>query len=692
MKITTIMLVAVIFISIADAASWQLYSTVDPGGGANLPNTLMALNPQTGEQTQIGPQGDTPAEFALDFDTVSGFLYGVAYTDYHIINKINISTGQSSVAATLQESIQALAFSPDGTLYGISERNILGTINLGASTFSQIATLDIPGMAAGIDFSPQGELYLVDMSGYNMWLRVVNETSGEIINSIPITGNWAVGDIDFAPDGYIYHTNYSWWLMKIDTLTGIQAGVGSGELGPLGGIVSLQNGCSGGNEASINLNGEYWFGSLKANTLPFSKQGTVTISGNHWVQQWEDNYGSHSFIKNFTTSKVSDGSYNINFPTGTYNIAWNGNMMVHTDNTADSFGYMGIDIMIRKAENANMTSVVGEYGVFGHSLDYVGDWDISWDEDAWGTFVLRTDHQLCGTSTDSKGDTGGGCMNWDMNSVTTMIRMYSPDSVNYAMPCKGGLVLAATTEHDDGGGMSYELFVRETTNPITFAEMAGTYQVRFLETGPGTGDVYTCSQGRCVIGNDGSMSIDAYYSDGEHDVFTTAYTFFPGQAVDLNGDGIPDETASNLISLDDDDVSDGIISPDKNLILIPEYKCSDPRTNDDWIGGILLIREIPEAEADLNGDSNVDFGDLAVFVEQWLCEEVNSDFYQTDLQHIVNFLDFNVLANNWPDSTGKLADFAGDWLKRDAYNADIAGGDSFVDFLDFAAFAENWMK
>ncbi|MHB0946905.1 MAG: GLUG motif-containing protein [Sedimentisphaerales bacterium] len=96
---------------------------------------------------------------------------------------------------------------------------------------------------------------------------------------------------------------------------------------------------------------------------------------------------------------------------------------------------------------------------------------------------------------------------------------------------------------------------------------------------------------------------------------------------------------------------------------------------------------------DFGCPDGVDIYDLAVFVDQWLFEELSYDLHQ-DNQNIVNFLDFGVIANNWNGDNAQLAGFAAEWLQRDAGNADIApapDGDGIVNMLDFAALAENWM-
>ncbi len=98
--------------------------------------------------------------------------------------------------------------------------------------------------------------------------------------------------------------------------------------------------------------------------------------------------------------------------------------------------------------------------------------------------------------------------------------------------------------------------------------------------------------------------LDAYYSNGEHDVKSIECSVGPGSE----------------FHLDDDSVPDGIISPDKNLIFIPEYRYENPptRTPDDWLGGIFLVR-MPTKDniADLNGDGIVDSADMCIMIDHW---------------------------------------------------------------------------
>jgi hypothetical protein len=239
-------------------ADWQLYSTVSIGGGSTSTNTLVIVNPQSGEMVHQGTQGGTPHQESIDVDPVSGFLFGInEYTKPGVFTIIDPGTGQWTETAAIQQdenpvALTSLSFSPNGTLYAISDYKILGVINLGMSSFTTIAELDIIGEVYGMDFSPQGVLYFVESYGiedtYQQWLLTANASTGEIISTLP-TGEYNAGDIDFAPDGYIYHTNFSWYLFKIDPATAEQTEVGNGGLGPFGGIVSIP-------EQSADLNGD----------------------------------------------------------------------------------------------------------------------------------------------------------------------------------------------------------------------------------------------------------------------------------------------------------------------------------------------------------------------------------------------------------------------------------------------------
>jgi hypothetical protein len=107
-----------------------------------------------------------------------------------------------------------------------------------------------------------------------------------------------------------------------------------------------------------------------------------------------------------------------------------------------------------------------------------------------------------------------------------------------------------------------------------------------------------------------------------------------------------------------------------------------------------LAWQIP-LPGDFTCPDGVDIYDLAIFVDQWLLEELSYNIAPAGGDGIVNFLDFAVFANDWQGDMTQLSEFASEWLQSpNVYNADIApvpDGDGIVNMLDFAAFAENWL-
>jgi surface protein len=384
---------------------------------------------------------------------------------------------------------------------------------------------------------------------------------------------------------------------------------------------------------NTNLNGQYWFGSLGVDVgtnAPLAKRGTVSISGNQWDQEWDDNSGHHTFSSAFSKTTQSDGSININFPGETYNIAWNDDVMIHAG-TVLGGDEQGIDIFTRKATIVDVNDVIGDHGFFGHYLNISG----ADDSCVWGNFTFDPNGTIIGTWTNDHGVIESDTYYYDPNT---------PEGGTFFIG-KGGIGFAVQidpNESRDGVDLGYNIFIKKTDDVITMADIAGTYQVRFLETGPG-GVPYTCGQGTCVIeavdDANGILSVDAYYSDGEHDVFSIDCSVGPG----------------NEFHIDDDTVPDGIISPDKNLIFSPEYKYKDPpvREDYDWLGGIFAIR-MPNADCTylLDGDNNcdcrVDLADLALICDQWLTTYTFSDV----VDMAANWLENCAFVTTWDTSLG----------------------------------------
>jgi len=378
------------------------------------------------------------------------------------------------------------------------------------------------------------------------------------------------------------------------------------------------------------LQGEYWFGSLAVDPdthVPWGKRGTLSIKGNQWHQQWEDGSGQNTFSSPFTTAVQPDGSINIVFPDLTYNVAWNGSMMVHAG-TALGGGGEAIDLFFPRAVEPKAGDVVGDYSLFGHWVG-IGQ---PWDEAGWGTCIFNADGSVEANWVSSAGYQEQNTATWQLDSTNALVQA----SWGAHPLLIGDAGIHAVFRNLPNGNFGYNLFIERSSDSITRQELAGTYLVRFLETGPG-GVPYTCGKGLCVLKADGTLSVDAYYSDGEHDVNTANFSVGPGNTFCLN-----------------DHELEGIISADKNLIFVAENTYDNPRRDYNWLGGIFLVRVqgTQNTNSDLNGDGTVNFADLHMFGKQWLsgdCEIGNNwcvfcDFNQDSR---VDGVDLSLLAEEW---------------------------------------------
>ena len=329
----------------------------------------------------------------------------------------------------------------------------------------------------------------------------------------------------------------------------------------------------------LDLTGEYWFGSLSADAdswVPWSEQGEIIIDGNNWYQEWDDDDGHHSFSSTFTTSVQPDGSININHAWGSYNVAWNGNIMIHADTAPNAENRLGFDIIARKATNVHVNDLIGNYSFFGHWLG----WYERYGSVGWGSLEFLADGNAIATWVEEDGHEKSETVTWILDDVNGIIDVsIEPD----AFLCEGGIISSFRSNPDIGGDLGYNFFVKQSNESITPDDIAGTYAVRFLETSV-FGQPFTCGKGTAVFRPDGTFSVDAYYSGGEHDVFDANYTVGPGNRITFPGSEHEEE---------------GIISPDKSFIFAPELQVPAEPEWWDWIGGIFLIRTVYNT-SDLN--------------------------------------------------------------------------------------------
>ena len=352
----------------------------------------------------------------------------------------------------------------------------------------------------------------------------------------------------------------------------------------------------------LKLGGQYWFGSLSVDpdtNAPWAKRGSLSIAGNQWQQEWDDHHGHHAFSSAFTTTKQSDGSINIDFedfPDQTYNVAWNGDTMIHAGSVLAGGGD-GIDIFARKATHIDVSDILGDHGLFSYQVNS------KWPSDScqWYDCTFDSDHTLTLAHVNDEGDVEVETMAWTLDGTNAVLTLFVPagEVQNHQSVFLGqggvGCAWQILPEEGRSGDLGYAVSVKKTNQIMTMPDIAGTYQVRSFQTGPGAVP-YTCGQGTCVVEAvddvHGVLSMEAYCSDGEPDIRSVACSVGPG----------------NELFLDDESTPDAIISPDKSLILIPAWRSElhPTRTPDDRLGGIFLVRvphDIPEADGGADGDS-----------------------------------------------------------------------------------------
>lgn len=128
-----------------------------------------------------------------------------------------------------------------------------------------------------------------------------------------------------------------------------------------------------------------------------------------------------------------------------------------------------------------------------------------------------------------------------------------------------------------------------------------------------------------------TWAVDNYFSNGDHAVSDGTYTIGPGNKITIYEPG--------------QEPSECIISSDKSLIFLPEYRVPPEPQQWDWIGGIFNVRTVYNI-ADINENKRVDFADYATFAKQWLKPEgpLSADF-NNDSQ--VSWFDLKIFSENW---------------------------------------------
>jgi len=227
--------------------------TVTPTPGTATPfDTLVKVNPQTGAQVRAGAVGAAIGVSQLDADPTTGILFGTDFSTPGVIYQIDPTTGVASIAGHVTARVNALAFSANGTLYGVdwsdfSTGNVLGKIDVTGQTFTPLmrfpagVRVDAIDFAPGVPLYPDGLLYAVYVQPdpFQQWLVALDVDTQSVISRTPLRTTFAVGDMDYAADGFIYHSNFSQGLFRIDPRNPVQELVGFGQVGAAGGLASV---------------------------------------------------------------------------------------------------------------------------------------------------------------------------------------------------------------------------------------------------------------------------------------------------------------------------------------------------------------------------------------------------------------------------------------------------------------------
>ncbi len=248
-SLATPLAAAALALSIGCASSedihFTLYSTLATTGGSTQPNTLVSVDHRTGIQVAAGDAGGTPAQTSLAWDPGSGSFYGVNPIDNPgVITRIEPKSGTSSTAVTAGALVGALKFSPAGESYVLVYPRMLAKIDLSNGWIAPVGDLKVGTFVASFDFQSDGTLYalVVDQApdGSHSVIVTADPATAVVTSMVPVTNSYAVQDIACAPDGFIYATNFSWELLRMNPKTGGQTAVGFGEIGALGGLAMVR--------------------------------------------------------------------------------------------------------------------------------------------------------------------------------------------------------------------------------------------------------------------------------------------------------------------------------------------------------------------------------------------------------------------------------------------------------------------
>jgi hypothetical protein len=235
----------------AMAGEFRLFG-VTPGNSSSNPSTLLTIDRTNGAQALAGPVGQATNIGDLAWNPLTQTLFGSDQNSPNnrgVIQQIDPTRGNSVPVATIRQAgstvnIFSLDFAADGTLWAVTGDQIatgltLGVIDLATQTFSPRMTLPA-GLVTGMATTPSGLLYavLLHSNPFRQILVTIDLESLLVLSQRDLNSTLNVDDIAFAPDGFIYHTNFSGTVFRINPVSATVSQVGGGSLGALGGIAA----------------------------------------------------------------------------------------------------------------------------------------------------------------------------------------------------------------------------------------------------------------------------------------------------------------------------------------------------------------------------------------------------------------------------------------------------------------------
>jgi hypothetical protein len=196
---------------------------------------LSAIDPNTGAVTFIGKLDTAPATYAtpiaMSIRPLDGEIFvwnnseGLnPYKTTGVLLTVNRNTGRATqISPSNQGPLDALAFAPDGTLYGLS--GTLSTID-SSGIKAEVGNSSIGYRIGGADFNNSGTLYGVQLTTpkLDQELVTIDTTTGIGTPVGTVTGIGTIGSIEFTPNGTLIGSGFNGprgsILFDIDTTTG----------------------------------------------------------------------------------------------------------------------------------------------------------------------------------------------------------------------------------------------------------------------------------------------------------------------------------------------------------------------------------------------------------------------------------------------------------------------------------------